>query len=303
MPIVRRSGSKTSKPKTTSSKKPQSSENLFLTDIGTSEGLRAVIWGMEGVGKSSLLAYAPDVVFITGSSDHGIHTLHKRGLVPRDIRIARDVTDFDDAIDQLQTLAAMDDVQNVAVDCGSILQEMCFQKCCNREYRGDYSATGFFSFYQGPATAATSDLYWPSLIQAMTEVSSAGKNIFLVLHGKVNTFQNPEGPDYDQYTPDLDKRIWQPTAKWADLILFVKHNVEVSKESNTQKKFKGEGGAERVICTERTAAYIAKNRHNLPSIIGPSSDPKELQRELWDNLFQKPKVATAKPKKKLTVRR
>jgi hypothetical protein len=94
--------------------------------------------------------------------------------------------------------------------------------------------------------------------------------IFMLAHTKVKPFKNPTGPDYDRYMPDMHEKTWGLTHKWLDATFFGNFEVVVqmaSKTSDITKKGKGTGGTARMLYTQRTAAYDAKNRFGLPEEI------------------------------------
>lgn len=82
-------------------------------------------------------------------------------------------------------------------------------------------------------------------------------------HSKVTRTSPPDQTDgYDRYELKLSKHIAPLLKEWADLILFATTEVQVVQGSDG--KLKAQGGKARVIHTERTAAWDAKNRFSLP---------------------------------------
>src|SRR5688572_14909937 len=89
--------------------------------------------------------------------------------------------------------------------------------------------------------------------------------VICLVHTKVGPYKNPEGPDYDRFVPDMHAKTWSLTHKWADAVLFGNFFLATKKEGSKQI---GIGGQERVLYTEKRAAYDAKNRLGLPEEIG-----------------------------------
>jgi hypothetical protein len=107
---------------------------------------------------------------------------------------------------------------------------------------------------------------WRTLLTALDRLREERRmGVLALCHSKVAPFKNPEGPDYDRFTPDLHAKTWSLTHKWADLVLFL--NFETYVDAGRTPRAKGQGGTRRVLCTERTAAFDAKNRHGLPERI------------------------------------
>jgi hypothetical protein len=120
--------------------------------------------------------------------------------------------------------------------------------------------------------------------------------ILTLCHTRAATYKNPEGPDYDRYTPDLHAKTWGLTHKWADFVVFLNFSVHVEAARN-QTKGKGHGGRRRVLYTTRTAAWDAKNRHGLPDEI----DSGDSAIDLWNNFATAMKAARAQQSKPADV--
>ena len=110
--------------------------------------------------------------------------------------------------------------------------------------------------------------------------------VIALCHTRVKTFKNPEGPDYDRYSPDMNDKTWGLAHKWADVILFGNFLTFAEKDKSTQR-VKGHGGAERIFYTTRTSAWDAKNRNNLPSEIPMGTTPQMA----WANFLAAMKAA------------
>jgi hypothetical protein len=269
-------------------------------------GLAIVVYGFEGVGKSSLLGFAPNAFFMCGPQERGINILKKRGLVSSAVTIGRPVESWKDTLESLDEFAETDHRYKwLVLDGLSEIQRLAFEACCNELYDGNIaSKEGFLAFYNGPIATATE--YWPELISRLDAIRATGVNVCLIAHGRVELYKNPEGPDYDMFAPDLvdppkGASIYKMTSKWADAILFLKHDTEVSKDGTGKfAKNKGGGGEERIICTEARAVYKAKNRFGLEGIMGPFATAKEAWTELEGKLFpEKPKSKTPNTKCRL----
>jgi hypothetical protein len=113
--------------------------------------------------------------------------------------------------------------------------------------------------------------------------------VLALCHSKIAPFKNPEGPDYDRFTPDLHPKTWGLTHRWADYVLFL--NFETHVDAGRSPRPKGKGGTRRVLYTARTAAFDAKNRHGLPEQI----DGGNSAAEAWANLAAAMKAARARP--------
>ena len=65
------------------------------------------------------------------------------------------------------------------------------------------------------------------------------------------------------------------------MILFGARPTTVIKARTKDTKGKAQGGQQRILYTERSAAYDAKNRHGLPHVIQCGDDPAAA----WNNFY------------------
>ena len=78
-----------------------------------------------------------------------------------------------------------------------------------------------------------------------------------------------EQPDemgaYDHWELKLTKGCSPMLKEWADMLLFANYKTLVVKTDD--KKYKGQGGQQRIVYTTHTASWDAKNRFDLPEVI------------------------------------
>lgn len=167
--------------------------------------------------------------------------------------------------------------RTLVVDTINGCERLCHEMVCVRDFGGDWGEKGFASYQKGPEVAIAD---WLLFLQKLDKLREQKKmTIFLLAHTKVTTFKNPEGADFDRYQPDLNKWTWGATAKWADAILF--GNFDVVVDTKRKNDTKGKGVIKRrVLYTERSAAFDAKNRMGLP----PEIDMGDSADEAWSNL-------------------
>lgn len=233
----------------------------------------AIVYGVPGIGKTSLAANMPGAVFMIDSSEDGINRLKESGLADSSVPVLPPVSDWIEAHEVLDALLNGEhDYKALALDALGGFERLCHEEVCRREYSGEWGERGFTSYMRGFETSLTD---WRLFLQKLDQLrDKRSMSIMLLGHAKVTNFKNPEGPDYDRYLVDVHHKTWSLTHKWADMVLFANYEVEFGKDAN-QKKAKAQGGHTRVIHTEHSAAWDAKNRHNLPPIIDMGSTGKE----------------------------
>ena len=239
---------------------------------------RAILFAGEGWGKTSFAAQAPRAVFIMTRGEDGLLKLMENGIVPPTAHFPECVNDWLDLKTCLHELIVKPhDHRMLVIDTVNGADRLCHEHVCQKMYGGDWGEKGFMCFSKGYEVSMPD---WLEFLQLLDRVRDKGMSILLLSHASVERYPNPEGPDYDRFQPALNrKHTWSATAKWLDLILYGCLETFVEKENKIAAKGKATGGVTRLIKTEASAAYVAKNRHNLPAEIECGTSPQEA----WNN--------------------
>ncbi|MGI9507627.1 MAG: ATP-binding protein [Geminicoccaceae bacterium] len=220
---------------------------------------RVIVHGVEGVGKSSFGAFAPDSVFLMARGETGIQTLISSGQVPETDHFP-ELQTWDELLAVLEFLeTGVHSFRSVVLDTLNGFERICHEHVCLRNFGGDWGKSGFASYQQGYDVSLAD---WRDFLSRLDRLRTSRQIAVIGLcHTKVTTFKNPEGSDYDRYQPDLHHKTWSLTHKWADVVVFANFETFLSEDG------KGVGGTKRILHTERTAAWDAKNRHGLAAEI------------------------------------
>jgi AAA domain len=237
---------------------------------------------VEGSGKTSFAANAPKPVFLMSKGETGLETLIDSGRLP-EVPHFPEIQVWGDLLSAIEWLTGSEhDYRTVVLDTLNGFERLCFEFVCDREYGGDWGKKGFASYQQG-ADVSTSE--WRLLLNALDTLREKKRMAVIGLcHTRVSTFKNPAGADFDRYTPAMHTKLWELTHRWADHVCFVNFYTEVvtdGRPSDAPKKGKGKGGQDRVMYTERHAAYDAKNRAGLPEEV----DMGDSGAEAWANFL------------------
>ncbi|MBQ6352719.1 MAG: ATP-binding protein [Lentisphaeria bacterium] len=218
---------------------------------------RIMIYGSEGVGKSTFAASAPNPIFI--QTEDGLGEINCRKFP-----LANSLSEV------LAELAALRDEPHeyltVVIDSADWLERLIFDEVC-KEFgvRSIEKADGGYG--KGYTHALT---HWRKVVNLLQELrDKRGMVVILVAHAKVERFEDPENAAYDRYTPRLHKHAASLIAEWVDAVLFANKKFRVSKDGNDRAVATpiGADGGERVIRTVGSPACIAKNRFGLPGEI------------------------------------
>jgi hypothetical protein len=230
-------------------------------------------------------ASAPNPLFLMARGETGLETLIDSGQI-------RETAHFPEIKDWMTALNCLNWVMNephnhktLVADAGNGFERLCHEHVCQRDFKGDWGKAGFSSYQAGYEVALADWRLFLSKLDAIREARRMA--IILICHHKIAQFRNPEGSDYDRYTVDMHQKTWSLTAKWADIVLFMNYYTVVDKNDG---RAKGKGGVRRVMYTERSASWDAKNRHGLPPEIEMGTSGKDA----WDNFIAALKAAKAK---------
>lgn len=245
---------------------------------------RIVLNAVEGWGKTSCAAFAPEPAVLMAKGETGYQTLLGAGLVPS-VQAAY-VEDWEALLAFLDDLAgaATMPCKTLALDALGGFERLCHERVCARDFEGKWGEKGFSSYQKGYEQSLPD---WLQLLQRLDRVRDRGITILLLGHVQIRPFKNPLGEDFDRYVSDVHHKTWGVTHKWADAVLFGQFVNVVDKDKPTDKKGKGIGGTDRVIYTERRDAYDAKNRYGLPALLDIPNSPQGAWDTIWNAITRK----------------
>ena len=223
---------------------------------------RLMIYGQEGVGKSTLGATAPDAIFVQTED----------GLGEIDCRKFPLAQNLGDVLAALTALRDEDhNFRTVVIDSLDWLERLIFDEVC-KEFgvRSIEKADGGYG--KGYVDAL---VHWRKVLSLLDDLrNKRGMMVILLAHAKVERFEDPENTAYDRYAPRLHKHAASLIAEWVDAVMFATKRMRVSKDGDTRCIAApiGADGGERVLRTNGSPACIAKNRFGLPNEIPLSWD-------------------------------
>ena len=214
---------------------------------------KVVIYGTEGIGKSSLASQFPEPLFIDteGSTDN------------MDVARLDKPTSWIMLNNQIAFIKANPTVcKTLVIDTIDWAESLCVENLCAMHGKKGIED---FNYGNGYVYAKEEMGRFLNKLQDLIEI---GINVVLTAHAQIRKFELPdEMGSYDKYELKLGKKTSSQTAplvkEWADLLLFCNYKTYlISQEKSTKKKAQGN---QRVMYTEHNPAWDAKNRHGLPS--------------------------------------
>ena len=209
---------------------------------------KVVVYGPEGIGKTSFAANFPDPVFVDTEDSTKAYNVRR---FPRPNSFAMLLAE----VQQVRDTPGV--CRTLVVDTADWAERLCTQDLLSRTKKG-----GIEDFGYGKGYVYLSEDFG-KLLNLLDEVISRGVNVVLTAHAKLSKFEQPdEMGSYDRWEMKLSKHIFPMVKEWADIILFANYKTLVI-HTDDGKKAKAQGGA-RVMYTTHHACWDAKNRYDLP---------------------------------------
>ncbi len=216
---------------------------------------RVMIYGTQGIGKSTYASCAPSPVFIPTEDGQGQIDCAKFPVC----------TSFDLAMQALSELyTEQHPYQTVVVDSLDWLERLIWADVCRKRNVESIEDIGYAKGYVFALTQ------WREFIEGLTALrSDKGMTTILIAHARIERFENPETESYDRYVPRLHRLASQILQEWCDEVLFATFRIYTRQmdEGFDRKRNQGLGTGERILRTVERPAHVAKNRLNLPDEI------------------------------------
>lgn len=214
---------------------------------------KVVIYGPEGIGKSTFASKFPDPVFIdTEGSTNDMDVAR----LPRP-------TSWIMLLEELQYVEKNPGVcKTLVIDTIDWAEQLCVEHICAK-----HNKSGIEDFGYGNGYVYTKEEFG-RFLNKLTDVIEAGVNVVLTAHAQLRKFEQPdEMGAYDRWELKLGKKTQSQTSplvkEWADMLLFCNYKTYSIAVDDKGKKHKAQGG-KRVMYTCHHPCWDAKNRYNLP---------------------------------------
>lgn len=214
-----------------------------------------VLYGPDGVGKSTFASEAPSPIFIGA----------EKGSANIDVARIEDVSTFADVRNSVIWLAEQKhNYKTVVIDSLDWLEPKLWKEICDLDPNKPEVIENAFGGYGKGFTRANQ--MWAQLMSALEVLREKRKmNVIAIAHSQVKAFNDPtQMVPYDRYIMKLNEKAAALWREFADCVFFLNYDVSVKKDSNNARKGKAVGDGETILYTKRTAAYDAKNRYGLP---------------------------------------
>lgn len=213
---------------------------------------KVVIYGSEGIGKTSLAGKFPDPVYIDTEG----------GTAHMDVKRLKLPKDWDGFLSLIAEIANNPGIcKTLIIDTADWAELMCIQHICDT-----YKQTSIESFGYGKGYTYIGEEF-TKFLKACDKVIDAGIHVVITAHAKMRKFEQPdETGAYDRWEMKLSKQSAPLLKEWSDLLLFLNYRTYVVKSDNAMDKNKVSGG-KRVMYTTHHPCWDAKNRYGLPEVL------------------------------------
>jgi hypothetical protein len=217
---------------------------------------RVLLYGVEGIGKSSFGSQAPKPIFI--QTEDGLDEINCDRF-PLAIK-------FDDVTSALKTLQSESHgYETVVIDSLDWLERLVWDKLCEQ-----YSVTSIEKVDGGYARGYMLALsLWREVLNLLNALRNRGMVVILIAHSKVERFEDPESSPYDRYSPRLHKHAGALISEWCDAVLFATRKMRTQSEDGGFNRKRtiahaiGKDGGERIMRAFGSPSCVAKNRYGI----------------------------------------
>lgn len=225
---------------------------MNITKGKVAKAQKVVVYGPEGIGKSTFASQFPDPLFIDteGSTSN------------MDVARMDRPTSWQFLHQQVEWVINNRPCKTLVIDTVDWAERLGIDYITARG--GKKSIT---SFGYGDGFVQLEEEFG-KFLNRLSDVIDVGINVVLTAHAKIVRFEAPdEVGAYDRWELKLGNKTTAKTAalvkEWADMVLFLNYKVFSVATDEKGTRYKGQGG-ERVMYASHHPAWDAKNRHGLP---------------------------------------
>lgn len=212
---------------------------------------KIVIYGPEGIGKSTFASKFPNPLFIDteGSTKH------------IDVRRLPNPSSWAMLLESVKYVKSNPHVcDTLIIDTADWAERICIEHICSKAKVDGIEGLGYGKGYVYLAEEMG------RLLNLLNEIIDIGINVVFTAHAQMRKFEQPdEIGSYDRWELKLQKKTAPLLKEWADMVLFANYKtyvVNVDGQGADKGTNKAQGG-KRVMHTTHHPCWDAKNRHNL----------------------------------------
>lgn len=215
--------------------------------------MRVVLYGTEGVGKSTWAGDAPSPIFLP--VEEGSHHL--------DVARFPRPTTWGDVLDAVRVLAdERHDFKTLVIDTLDALEPILWERvCATRTGDSGKRVTSIeeYGFAKGYIYALD---VWRELLERLDVLRiERGMNVIMIAHASLVTIKSPDTQDWQRHDLKLHHKSSALVREWAEHVLFATVEMATAKINNRTKVV---AHGDRIVHTTSAAGWVAKTRSAAP---------------------------------------
>lgn len=213
--------------------------------------VKTVLYGVEGIGKSTFAAKFPRAVFI--DTEGGTKRL--------DVRRLPAPTSWAMLLDEVETVRAggVPNCGTLVIDTADWAERLCIAAVCAK-----YKMAGLEEFGYGKGYTYVKEEF-SRLLAGLDGVTDTGRNVVVTAHAVITGFDLPDAAgSYSRWAMKTSKQVAPLLREWCDMLLFANYKTVVEKAGTGPNAKNKASGAKRVLYATHNACWDAKNRFDLP---------------------------------------
>lgn len=214
--------------------------------------VKTVIYGAEGIGKTTLAAQFPSPLFIDTEGS------------TKQLDVARlpAPSSWEMLLQELDFVRDRRPCATLVIDTVDWAEQLCIADLCAKNGKSGIEDFGYGKGWEFEKES------FGKFLNKLTEVINAGINVTLTAHAALRKFEQPdEMGSYDRWEMKLGSKTTNKISplikEWADIVLFCNYKTMVVQADKDGKKHKAQGNR-RVMYTQHHPCWDAKNRYGLP---------------------------------------
>lgn len=220
--------------------------NFTIQNTRKAKPMKVVLYGVEGIGKTTFVSHFPDPIFIDTEGSTGFI----------DAKKLPDPDSWAMLLEEIAYMAQSPQGKTLVIDTADWAEELAKQHLMAKHKWQAIDQTDYGTRY----VALSNEII--RLLRELEMVKNAGMNVVLTAHAVQKKFELPDQVgSFDRYVLKLEKRDAALIKEWCDMLLFANYKTTVVASGSGSKKATG---GQRVMYTTHMPAWDAKNRLGLP---------------------------------------
>lgn len=214
---------------------------------------KIVIYGVDGIGKTTLASKSPNPVFLATEDGQNDIGCPRTPLVTSFDQFNAYTSDF---------ITGDHDYQTLVLDSADWAERLIHKAIARKADKSSIEEIGYGKGYKMAIEG------WSFVLNAFDELVRQNMNIIILAHAKVEKFSPPDGDQYDRYELALHKTAAPIIREWADEVFFANYDVTTLKKDDSFGAERHQAVSQRrVLYTCEAPTHMAKRRVQLPDVM------------------------------------